>query len=63
MNLDIVRTWKQVLDRTPLSREEPTRLSAPPIGVHELSEEELGEVVGGGHHHHHHRHHSHHDDD
>jgi mersacidin/lichenicidin family type 2 lantibiotic len=47
MKMDIVRAWKDKLYRESLSTEERTWLPAHPAGAIEMTNEDLGIIVGG----------------
>jgi mersacidin/lichenicidin family type 2 lantibiotic len=47
MNIDIVRAWKDPLYRSQLSEAQQELLLEHPIGVIELSDEELTGIAGG----------------
>ncbi len=47
MNLDIVRVWKNEIDRSELSREQLALLPENPVGEFELTNADLEMVQGG----------------
>ncbi len=46
-NLDIIRSWKDEDYRNSLSAEQLASMSESPVGLAELTEEELRDVAGG----------------
>jgi mersacidin/lichenicidin family type 2 lantibiotic len=48
LDIDIVRAWKDEEYRNSLSEEQRSQLPENPAGMIELSDEDMGSVVGGG---------------
>ncbi len=47
-DIDIIRAWKDEEYRNSLSEEQRSQLPENPAGMIELSDEDMGSVVGGG---------------
>jgi mersacidin/lichenicidin family type 2 lantibiotic len=48
LDIDIIRAWKDEEYRNSLSEEQRSQLPENPAGMIELSDEDMGSVVGGG---------------
>lgn len=48
LDIDIIRAWKDEEYRNSLSQEQRSQLPENPAGMIELSDEDMGSVVGGG---------------